>query len=101
MPAIASHSTATVDRPWEGPAAVARLSNDAEALRAVHAWRDPSMDPDTKAAYKFPHHAAAAGPANLPAVRNGLARLSQADIPAGDRAGVERHLRRHFEDAQR
>lgn len=101
MPPIPPHGTATVDRPWEGPATVARLPSDATALRAVHAWRDPGMDPDTKAAYKFPHHAAPGGPANLPAVRNALARLPQADIPAGDRAGVERHLRRHLEDAQR
>jgi hypothetical protein len=66
----------------------------------MHAWTDPDMDSDVKAAYKFPHHAPRVGsPAVLPAVRNALARLSQASIPAADRAAVERHLRRHLEDA--
>ncbi len=70
-------------------------------LRYAHAWRDPEGDPDAKETYKFPHHRTLGGPANLRAVRNGLARLSQADIPEGDRPGVERHLRRHLEDAER
>lgn len=101
MPAIGGHSTGTVDRPWEGGPAVARAPNESATLRYMHAWRDPSLDPDTKAAYKFPHHAGSGSPANLPAVRNALARLPQADIPAGDRAGVERHLRRHLEAQNR
>lgn len=101
MPAIGAHSTDTIDRPWDGGAATARAPNEAAALRAIHAWRDPSLDPDTKAAYKFPHHASAGAPANLPAVRNALARLPQADIPSADRAGVERHLRRHLEAQDR
>jgi hypothetical protein len=101
MPAIPPHETSTVERPWDGPAAVAAAPNDAEVLRYMHAWRDPDADPATKAAWKFPHHGPRVGsPANLAAVRNGLARLSQADIPAADRAGVERHLRAHLEDAQ-
>jgi hypothetical protein len=81
MPAIPSHSTATTERPWDGPAATARASNDAAVLRYMHAWRDPSMDPDVKAAYALPHHATMSGPAVLPAVRNALARLSQSRIP--------------------
>jgi len=101
VPAVPPHRTRTVEREWDGPAAVAAAPNDAEVLRYMHAWRDPDGDPDTKAAWKFPHHGPRRGsPAVLPAVRNGLARLSQANIPASDRAGVERHLRAHLEDAQ-
>jgi hypothetical protein len=39
------------------------------------------------------------GPAIIRGVNNALARLPQADIPDGDRAGVERHLRKHRKDA--
>lgn len=100
--AIAPHSTGTVDEPWDGPRAVAEAPNDARVLRYMHAWRDADGDPDQKQTYKFPHHAPRVGaPANVRAVRNGLARLPQADIPDADRAGVERHLRRHLDDAAR
>jgi hypothetical protein len=65
----------------------------------MHAWVDSSGDPDAKASYKFPHHAAGTDTAaNLSGVRNGLARLSSANIPDGDRPGVERHLQRHLRD---
>ncbi len=97
LTAISGHDTATVDTEWDGPAAVAAAPNEAAVLRYMHAWRDPDGDPDEKSTYKFPHHAAGRDTAaNLPAVRNGLARLSQADIPDSDRSGVERHLRRHL-----
>lgn len=102
MPALPVHHTAVVDEPWDGPAAVAAAPDDPEVLRWMHAWRDPEADPRTKAAWKFPHHAPRTGsPANLAAVRNALARLAVADVPAADRDGVERHLRAHLEDAQR
>lgn len=99
--AIPSHSTDTVDEPWDGPAAVAAAPNDARVLRYMHAWRDAEGDPAEKQNYKFPHHAGLGAPANVRACRNGLARLPQADIPDADRAGVERHLRRHLDDAAR
>jgi HK97 family phage prohead protease len=102
MPALPVHYTATTDAPWDGPAAVAAAPNDPDVLRWMHAWRDPDADPETKVAWKFPHHAPRVGsPANLAAVRNALARLPQADIPDADRPGVEAHLRAHLEDAQR
>jgi ATP-dependent protease ClpP protease subunit len=94
------HHTATEDSPWDGPAAVAAMPNDPETLRYCHAWTDAEGDPENKSTYKFPHHRREGGPANLAACRNGLARLTQADIPEADRAGVERHLRAHLEDAQ-
>jgi len=100
--AIASHETpkADPDTAWDGPAVVASLPNDREVLRRVHAWVDEKGDPDAKQSYKFPHHLAD-GRVVLRGVNNAMARLSQADIPAEDRAGVEAHLNRHqrqFED---
>ncbi len=100
--AIPPHSTPTVDEPWDGPRAVADAPNDARVLRHMHAWRDAAGDPDAKETYKFPHHGPRHdAPANVRACRNGLARLPQAGIPDVDRAGVERHLRRHLDDAAR
>jgi HK97 family phage prohead protease len=96
--AIASHSTEVVDEPWDGPAAVAEMPNDPAVLRYCHAWVDSAGDPEEKQSYKFPHHRALDAPAVISAVRNALARLPLADIPENDRAGVERHLRRHLED---
>lgn len=96
MPAIPVHHTDVVERPWDGPATVANMPNDEATLRYCHAWAAAGAG-DLKKDYKFPHHARKGGPAVLPAVRNGLARLPQADVD--DRDGVERHLRAHLEDA--
>jgi hypothetical protein len=99
MPAIAPHRTATTERDWDGPATVASAPAQGTVLRYMHAWY-AGDNPDTKASYRFPHHASRDGsPAVLPAVRNGLARLAQASIPASDREGVARHLRSHLEGA--
>lgn len=93
------HHTATTDATWDGPGAVAAMPKDEGVLAYCHAWHDPDGDPDAKSSYKFPHHKTEGGPANLAACRNGLARLSSADIPDGDRDGVEAHLRAHLDDA--
>jgi ATP-dependent Clp endopeptidase proteolytic subunit ClpP len=98
--ATAVHHTATVDEPWDGPAAVKAMPNSAGTLRACHAWVDSDGDPDTKSSYKFPHHKTKGGPANLAGCRNGLARLSGSSIPDGDKAGVKRHLQAHLDDAK-
>lgn len=110
MPAISVHHTATVDEAWDGPAAVAAMPNDdtvlhycmgwesAEAASTPHEEGDSDAD-DQKGNYKFPHHRTKGGPANVPACRNGLARLPGASIPDADRAGVEAHLRAHLKDA--
>lgn len=96
MPAIAPHRTSTTERDWDGPATVASASSEPGVLRHMHAWY-AGQNPEAKASYKFPHHAGRVGsPAILPAVRNGLARLPQADIPASDTEGVARHLRSHL-----
>lgn len=101
---IQPHSTPVVDVPWDGGEAVRRCPAERRALRALHAWVDEESDPDSKSAYKFPHHMVdedgTVGAANVAAVRNGLARLPQALIPEGDRPGVEAHLRRHLDDFQ-
>jgi hypothetical protein len=101
MSAIAVHHTPTTDRPWDGPAATAAAPASRAVLRYMHAWVDPTGDPDTKAAYALPHHGPRSGaPAVLPGVRNALARLPQSRIPAADRPAVESHLRAHLEDAE-
>lgn len=110
MPAIASHSTETVDRAWDGPGNVARLRTDEDPTyyRRMFAWVDPDGDPATKAAYKFPHHEVDGegniGPANVRACIAGIAVLNGArggaDIPDADRRGVYNHLARHLRDAE-
>lgn len=107
--ALPVHHTATEDTAWDGPAAVAAMPADDTVLKYCHAWEsdeaasvphregDDDAD-DQKGSYKFPHHEHKGGPANLHACSNGLARLSGADIPEADRAGVEAHLRAHLKD---
>ncbi len=110
--AIPVHHTATVDTPWDGPAAVAAMPAEYATLHYCHAWQTADADAsshtagdddadDKKSSYKFPHHAKDGGPANLAACRNGLARLSGADIPAGDEAGVKAHLQAHLDDGSK
>jgi HK97 family phage major capsid protein/HK97 family phage prohead protease len=107
--AIASHSTAVVDVPWDGPGNEAKMPNPCGAGRArrMYAWRDSSegADPEIKASYKFPHHevdgSGNPGAANVNGCRNGLARLPNAKIPEGDREGVRAHLQRHIDDFNR
>ena len=100
MPAVPVHHTATTDAAWNGPAAEAAMPNDAAVLRYCHAWYEADADLSEKTAWKFPHATTKGGPANLAACRNGLARLSGASIPEGDRAGVQRHLQAHLDDAK-
>lgn len=98
--AISVHHTATVDKPWDGPAAVAAMPNSSSALTYCHAWKDTAdgADPDAKSSYKMPHHQADHAPANVNGVRNALARLSGANIPEGDKAAVKAHLQAHLDD---
>jgi HK97 family phage prohead protease len=108
MGAIASHSTATSDKAWDGPAAKANLDNDGgEAyFKKAFAWQDPDADPDTKGAYKFIHHEVSSdgsiGAANLTAGSMGIGVLNGGrggtTIPADDRKGVYNHLARHLKD---
>lgn len=96
--AIASHKTATVDTPWDGPKAMADAPNDATVLHYMAAWY-AGENPDQKGSYKFPHHTPKVGSAaNLPACRDGLARISNSSIPDGDKSGVQAHLQKHIKD---
>lgn len=100
MPAIPVHHTPTVDRPWDGTEAMAEAPNSAAVLRYMSAWVSADGDPDLKGSYALPHHEPRIGaPANLNAVRNALARLTQSRIPQSDYEGVRRHLEAHLEDA--
>jgi ATP-dependent Clp protease protease subunit len=101
MGAIKVHHTATDDKSaWDGPAQVAAAPNEEATLRYMHTWVDDQGDPAAKNSYKFPHHDAGTDtPANIAGVNNALARIEQANIPDGDRAGVESHLRAHRIDA--
>lgn len=104
--AIPPHSTPVVDEEWDGPEMVARVRAEREQLRALHAWVDAEADPDTKAAYKLPHHQVSqdgsVGAANIRGVRAALAALAGArggvDIPRDDVPGVREHLERHVRD---
>lgn len=100
MPPIRPHSTAVnKTASWDGPKAMAAAPGEARILRYMSAWYS-GQNADTKASYKFPHHEPRMNaPAVLSGVNNALARLSQAKIPAADRAGVEAHLRKHRKDA--
>ena len=100
--AIPSHGSSTTGGTWDGNAAMtaaSHASNPGSAFRAICAWYS-GQNPDQRSSYKFPHHRDPGGPAVLAGVRNGLARLSQADIPSADVAGVKRHLQRHLDDAK-
>src|SRR3972149_769352 len=102
MSAIAVHHTETDDGAWDGPANEARLKVDAGEVyyKSAFAWQDPDGDPETKAAYKFPHHLVDedgnVGAANGKACQTGCGVLNGgmggAKIPDADRQGVSNHL---------
>lgn len=107
--ANAVHHTPVVDEPWDGPAAVAAMPAEYATLHYCHAWQSAAADAsshtpgdhdvdDQKGQFKFPHHKALNGPANVAACRDGLSRLANADIPDTDRAGVRAHLEAHLDD---
>lgn len=107
--AISSHSTATTDAAWDGPAneARARGGEDLAYYQRIYAWRDPDGDPTVKSTYKFIHHMVAEGgnpgAANIRGCQTGIGVLNGGrggtTIPDGDRQGVWNHLARHLRDA--
>lgn len=107
--ALASHSTATSDASWDGPANETRVRSD-EGLayyQRIYAWRDPDGDPGVKSTYRFIHHEVGAngepGAANIRACQTGIGVLNGSrggtTIPNADRQGVWNHLARHLRDA--
>jgi hypothetical protein len=107
--AIGSHSTATTDVAWDGPAneARARSGEDEAYYRKIFAWKDPDGAPDVKASYKFVHHmvadGGAPGAANIRGCQSAIGVLNGGrggtTIPDSDRQGVWNHLARHLRDA--
>jgi 2'-5' RNA ligase len=105
--AVGSHHTATVDKPWSASTNEKRLPSPVPVAtaRAMYAWYDSEQVADgavPKMACSFPHHEVSAdgkpGPANLSACRNGLARLSQSNVPESAHATIQAHLRGHLND---
>lgn len=104
MPAYPYNKTPVVDIPWDGPGAEAKLKNPVAQSTAaqVYAWHADAKSPEPKADLKFPHHEVSSngtpGSANVGGVRNALARLSDSNIPTGDKSGVQAHLQHHLDD---
>jgi capsid assembly protease len=111
MPAFKSHSTATIDKTWDGPANEARAKSGQKRgyYGRIFAWFDPRGNEAAKSTYKFIHHEVSddgtPGPANLTACSAGIAVLNGgrggANIPAADRQAVHTHLSRHLRDAKK
>lgn len=107
--AVGSHSTATSDASWDGPAAEKKLPDELteEIGRAMYAWKDPDGDPSAKSSWKFPHHDVGQdgkpGPANIAACRAVIAAVNGArggsNIPEADAKSVRAHVAKHLKDA--
>lgn len=106
---LPTHSTATTDAAWDGPAneARARSGEDVAYYRRIYAWRDPDGDPAVKSTYKFVHHMVGEGgepgAANIRGCQTGIGVLNGGrggtTIPDGDQQDVWNHLARHLRDA--
>jgi hypothetical protein len=96
--AIAPHTTdaAPEDAPWDAGAEL-KKAEGADQYRKMCAWVNSDADPETRGAYKLPHHDAD-GKAVWAGVRAAMSRLMQAntDIPDADRRGVFNHLAKHY-----
>lgn len=109
MPAVSVHHTATTDADWDGPGAVAALSDDATQSDFEHlfAWEPADLDErKSKSNWKFPHHQVESGKpraANITACQSVISVLNGgmggADIPDADRKGVYDHVAAHLKDA--
>jgi len=87
--------------PLDRRSALSAAPDDQVVLRYMHAWVDPGGNADDKASYWGAHHEGRIGsPAHLAAVRYHLSMLEHSDIPEDQRAAVERHLRRHLDEAE-
>lgn len=101
---IPAHETSTVDSRWDPYEAVKTLgvAPSIADLRSVHAWFDPSADPERKSSYHFLHHGGPDEPANLRACVLGIAALNGAkgpQVPDDVKQEVYDHLASHLRDA--
>jgi HK97 family phage prohead protease len=108
MPVIAYIKAATNDNPWDGGDNVKNLKNNQpqDYYERMFAWRDPNANPETKGAYKFPHHetddSGNISAANIKACNLIIGMLNGvggAGIPDGDVKGVYNHVCMHLKDA--
>ncbi len=101
--AIRPHETDVEVKAWQPGVVLAELGDapSVSDLRAVHAWVDPSGDPEAKSSYRFPHHHGPGGPANVRACVAAIAALNRTGIPDADVKGVYEHLAAHLRDADR
>lgn len=110
--AVAPHSTATSDAPWDGPANEKQLPSPMPVAkaRAAYAFIDDGAVKDgqvTKEACRFIHHEVGAdgnvGAANIKACQSGIGVLNGGrggtNIPGDSRQGVYDHLAKHLRDA--
>lgn len=102
--AIRPHQTEVRNVEWSA-AGVTVEGAGVTGLRSMHAWVDTAGDPEAAGNYKYLHHEAPGGAANLRACLAGIARLNgaqgDATIPDADREGVYNHLASHVIDAGR
>jgi len=102
--AIRPHPGAVTAREWDGPAVLAAIGESATVsdLRSIFAGVDTHADPETKAAYLFPHHHGVGGPANVRACVAGIAAINRAtNLPDEARKGMYEHLAGHLRDSDR
>lgn len=115
--AIASHTTATTDAAWDGPANESRLPAPVPVTKARNFyawWNDGEIYSDdagvrviAKQNGKFGHHMVSGdgtpGAANIRACQTGIGVLNGGrggtTIPGTDRQGVYNHLAKHLRDA--
>jgi hypothetical protein len=107
--AIPSHTTATSDAAWDGPANETRVRSGENAAyyRKIYAWQDAEGDPTVKSSWRFIHHQVASGgepgAANIRACQSAIGVLNGGrggtTIPDADRQGVWNHLAKHLRDA--
>jgi hypothetical protein len=104
--AMRPHETDTTTKAWDSRAAGEALGDvpGITDLRSVHAWCDPTGDPELKSSYRFQHHDTPGGPANLRACLLGIGLLNAKaagvadDLPDADRRAVYNHLAGHLAD---
>jgi HK97 family phage prohead protease len=101
------HHPSVSESPWDAATHIGRLPSPMPVSTAqrMYAWYDAERVEDgeiVKDACSLPHHevstSGAPGAANLPGVRNALARLPQSNIPADDHDRVRAHLQAHLDD---
>ena len=104
--AIAPHTTPKDDEAaaWDAGAELRKVEDgNRSKLRQMHGWVDDEADPDTKRAYKLPHHRGDSPNVVWRGVAAAMSRLMQTgtQIPDGQRRGVYNHLSRHYRQFDR